>query len=249
VFFLIFGFIVAWDTPRKSAFKEPFAKSVFLGEFMPVFGKDFVSLTGYIRSLRGGSQPILAQASDGHTYVVKFANNLQGPNLLFNESAGSELYRACGLAVPEWRPLEVSEDFLDENHDCWMQTPEGQLRPASGLCYGSRFLGGPRRAVMYWHMIANQLLTFATNILYNTILSDMETGYKVFRRQVLEGIPLRANRFDFEPEFTAKILKRHTRVFEVPISFNPRDYSEGKKIKLIDAFMAIWALIKYRFID
>ena len=117
------------------------------------------------------------------------------------------------------------------------------------VVYGSRFLGGPRRAVMFWHMIANQLLTFATNILYNTILSDMETGYKVFRREVVQGITLRANRFDFEPEFTAKILKRKAHVYEVPISFNPRDYSEGKKIKLKDAFMAIWALVKYRFVD
>jgi glycosyltransferase involved in cell wall biosynthesis len=117
------------------------------------------------------------------------------------------------------------------------------------VVYGSRFLGGPRRAVMFWHMIANQLLTFATNILYNTILSDMETGYKVFRREVLQGVILRANRFDFEPEFTAKILKRHVNVYEVPISFNPRDYSEGKKIKLKDAFIAIWSLLKYRFVD
>ena len=98
------------------------------------------------------------------------------------------------------------------------------------VVYGSRFLGGPRRVAMYWHMVANYMLTFMTNILYNTILSDMETGYKVFRRKVIEGMPLRAKRFDFEPEFTAKVLKRKYRIFEVPITFNPRDYSEGKKI-------------------
>ncbi|MDI6768322.1 MAG: glycosyltransferase family 2 protein [Anaerolineales bacterium] len=117
------------------------------------------------------------------------------------------------------------------------------------VVYGSRFLGGPRRVTMFWHMVANQLLTFATNLLYDTILSDMETGYKVFRREVLEGVTLRARRFDFEPEFTAKMLKRKVRIFEVPISFNPRDYSAGKKIKLKDAFEAVWTLIKYRFVD
>ena len=117
------------------------------------------------------------------------------------------------------------------------------------VVYGSRFLGGPRRAVMFWHMIANKMLTFATNLLYNTILSDMETGYKVFRREVLQGIVLRANRFDFEPEFTAKILKNKARIYEVPISFNPRSYADGKKIKMEDAFIAIWALLKYRFVD
>lgn len=117
------------------------------------------------------------------------------------------------------------------------------------VVYGSRFLGGPRRVVMFWHMVANFLLTFMTNILYNTILSDMETGYKVFRRKVIEGMPLHAKRFDFEPEFTAKVLKRKYRIFEVPITFNPRDYSEGKKIKLKDAFEAVWTLLKYRFVD
>jgi hypothetical protein len=109
---------------------------------MSVFGKDFTRLTRFIRNLRGGSQPILAEASDGLLYVVKFTNNLQGPNLLFNESAGSELFRACDLAVPSWKSVFVSDSFLDNNPDCWMQTPDGRLRPDSGLCFGSRFLGG-----------------------------------------------------------------------------------------------------------
>lgn len=117
------------------------------------------------------------------------------------------------------------------------------------VVYGSRFLGGPRRSTMFWHMIANKLLTFATNVLYNNILTDMETGYKVFRREVLDGITIHSNSFNFEPEFTAKILKKKVRIFEVPISFNPRDYADGKKIKLHDAFEAIWALLKYRFVD
>lgn len=108
---------------------------------MQAFGKDRVFLKQFIRNLRGGSQPILALASDGLSYVVKFSNNLQGPNLPFNESMGSEVYRACGLAVPSWKPLMVSERFVGSNPDCWMQTPEGSLRPASGLCFGSLFLG------------------------------------------------------------------------------------------------------------
>jgi len=117
------------------------------------------------------------------------------------------------------------------------------------VVYGSRFLGAPHRVTMFWHLIANRLLTFMTNILYNTILTDMETGYKVFRREVIEGMNIRARRFDFEPEFTAKVLKRKYRIFEVPISFNPRDYSQGKKIGLKDAFEAVWTLLKYRFVD
>jgi glycosyltransferase involved in cell wall biosynthesis len=117
------------------------------------------------------------------------------------------------------------------------------------VVYGSRFLGAPHRAILFWNMVANKMLTLMTNILYNNILTDMETGYKVFRREVVADLKLRANRFDFEPEFTAKVLKRHVRVFEVPITFNPREYSEGKKIGLRDAFEAVWALLKYRFMD
>lgn len=127
------------------------------------------------------------------------------------------------------------------------------LRPLeegmADVVYGSRFLGAPRRATMFWHMVANKLLTFLTNILYNNILTDMETGYKVFRKSVVDGMTIHARRFDFEPEFTAKILKRKVRIFEVPITFNPRDYSEGKKIQLKDAFEAVWTLFKYRFVN
>jgi glycosyltransferase involved in cell wall biosynthesis len=127
------------------------------------------------------------------------------------------------------------------------------LRPIqegkADVVYGSRFLGAPRRPTMFWHMVANKLLTLMTNLLYNSILSDMETGYKLFRREVIQSIPLRANRFDFEPEITAKLLKRRVRIFEVPISFNPREYTEGKKIGLKDAFAAVWALLRYRVAD
>jgi len=117
------------------------------------------------------------------------------------------------------------------------------------VVYGSRFLGGARRPILFWNMVANKILTFITNILYNNILSDMETGYKVFRRSIVKDITFHARRFEFEPEFTAKILKRNIRIFEVPITFNPRLYSEGKKIKMGDAFEALWALLKYRFVD
>jgi len=117
------------------------------------------------------------------------------------------------------------------------------------VVYGSRFLGAGRRPVLFWNMVANKILTLVTNILYNNILTDMETCYKLFRRQVVQNMPLHARGFEFEPEFTAKILKSKVRVYEVPITFNPRDYAEGKKIKAKDAFIAMWTLIKYRFVN
>jgi glycosyltransferase involved in cell wall biosynthesis len=127
------------------------------------------------------------------------------------------------------------------------------LRPIqegiADVVYGSRFLGAGRRPVLFWNMVANRILTLVTNILYNNILTDMETGYKLFRREVVQNMPLHAHGFEFEPEFTAKVLKRKARIYEVPITFNPRDYSEGKKIKMKDAFIAMWTLIKYRFVD
>jgi len=103
--------------------------------------QEFAEVTQYIRTMRGGSAPILVQASDGLLYVAKFTNNLQGANLPFNESAGAELYRACGLPVPGWKPLLLTDSFLNENPDCWMQTDEGTVRPQAGLCFGTLFLG------------------------------------------------------------------------------------------------------------
>jgi glycosyltransferase involved in cell wall biosynthesis len=127
------------------------------------------------------------------------------------------------------------------------------LRPIeegiADVVYGSRFLGAARRPILYWNMVANKILTFMTNILYNNILSDMETGYKVFKRSVVADMPLHSRRFEFEPEFTAKILKRRVRIYEVPIAFNPRDYDQGKKINAWDGFVAVWTLLKYRFVD
>jgi glycosyltransferase involved in cell wall biosynthesis len=116
------------------------------------------------------------------------------------------------------------------------------------VVYGSRFLG-PRKAMLFWHMLGNKLLTLTTNILYNAILSDMETCYKCFRADVIKDIPLRSRRFEFEPEVTAKVLKRGHRIFEVPISYYGREYYEGKKIGWRDAPIAFWTLIKYRVVD
>lgn len=112
--------------------------------------------------------------------------------------------------------------------------------------YGSRFLG-THRVFLFWHYMANRGLTLITNILYDTMLTDMETCYKAVRSEVVRDLKLRANRFDFEPEITAKILKRKLKVYEVPIHYSGRDYAEGKKIGLKDAFEALFALIRYRF--
>jgi len=117
------------------------------------------------------------------------------------------------------------------------------------VVYGSRFLSDTGSTGIFWSILANRFLTLMTNVLYKNLLSDMETGYKVFTKEVVTDMPLRAKGFDFEPEFTAKVLKRKLRVYEVPISFNPRKYNEGKKVRPRDAFIALWTLFKYRFVD
>lgn len=189
-------------------------------------------------------------SQDGTPDVLKKLDGKSGIRVILHQKNQGKGAAVCtGMKAAKGDVILIQDADLEYSPHDYPALLQPIKDGIADVVYGSRFLGGPRRAVMFWHMIANQLLTFMTNILYDTILSDMETGYKVFRRKVIEGMNLRARRFDFEPEFTAKVLKRHYRIYEIPISFNPRDYSEGKKIKLHDAFVAVWTLLKYRFTD
>jgi glycosyltransferase involved in cell wall biosynthesis len=189
-------------------------------------------------------------STDGTRRVLADLNGKDGLRVIFHEKNQGK-----GAAIRTGIQNATQEIIIIQDADLEYDPREypALLKPLqeglADVVFGSRFLGGARRPIFFWNMIANKLLTLMTNVLYNNILTDMETGYKVFRRSVMQDIQLRSQRFDFEPEFTAKILKRRTRIFEVPITFNPRDYSEGKKIRMIDAFYAVWALLKYRFVD
>ncbi len=116
----------------------------------------------------------------------------------------------------------------------------------SQVVYGSRFRGGPTKAMFFWHMVGNRFLTLVTNILYDTILSDMETGYKVFTREVAQHLDLRAPGWGFDPEITAQILRRGYRIYEVPISYTGREFEEGKKIRWRDGLTVMWTLLRCR---
>ena len=117
------------------------------------------------------------------------------------------------------------------------------------VVYGSRFIGGPHRVLFFWHYVGNKFLTLISNALTNLNLTDMETCYKVFKRQILKDITLKSNRFGFEPEFTAKVSKMRLRIYEVPISYSGRTYSEGKKITWKDGIVALCLIFWYRFFD
>jgi glycosyltransferase involved in cell wall biosynthesis len=120
-------------------------------------------------------------------------------------------------------------------------------RGLADVVYGSRLSGGrPQRAYLFWHMIGNRFLSLVTGLLYNTTLSDMETGYKAFRADILKSLDLQANDFAIEPEITAKICKRKLRIYEIPISYYGRSYDEGKKITWRDGFRALWMLVRVR---
>jgi glycosyltransferase involved in cell wall biosynthesis len=117
------------------------------------------------------------------------------------------------------------------------------------VVFGSRFLGGPHRVLLFWHYAGNRLLTLLSNVLTNLNLTDMETCYKAFRSSILNDVHIKSNRFGFEPEFTAKVAKRGLRIYEVPISYSGRNYAEGKKITWKDGVSALFTILRFRLFD
>ena len=163
-----------------------------------------------------------------------------------NQGKGAAIVTALQRATGDI--IVIQDADLEYDPRDYKQLVDPIVEGRAKVVYGSRFMG-PRMAMFFWHMLANKMLTLMTNILYDAILSDIETGYKAFRADIIKGMRLRSHRFDFEPEVTAKVLKRGIRIFEVPISYYGREYNEGKKIGMKDGFVAIWTLLKYRFVD
>jgi len=186
-------------------------------------------------------------STDGTRDILTALQRELGFTLVFqpqNAGKGSALRRGFqevrgDLVVIQDADLEYSpEEFPD--------LIELICQGRADVVYGSRFLG-KHRVFMFTHYMGNRLLTMATNVLYNTMLTDMETCYKVMRTEVLRSMTLEANGFGIEPEMTAKIFKRGYRVYEVPITYDGRGYDEGKKIGWRDGFVALWVLVKFRF--
>ncbi len=182
-----------------------------------------------------GTSDILKAVEDSTVRVVSHPQN-QGKGAAIR----------TGLTHARGDLVLIQDADLEYDPDDWPRLLAPVLKGRAQVVYGSRFTG-ERRNMLFTHWLGNRFLSLMTDVLYNTTLSDMETCYKLFDRRVLDGITIRSDGFDFEPEITAKILRRGHRIYEVPISYAGREYSEGKKITWRDGFRAVWTLARYRF--
>jgi len=184
-----------------------------------------------------GTRAVLAQLADSTVHVILHEHN---------RGKGAAIRTALAQVTGDL--VLIQDADLEYSPEDWPKLLAPIFSGRARVVYGSRFTG-ERRNMLFLHWVGNRFLSLVTNVLYNTTLSDMETCYKLFDRDLIRDIRLRSDRFDFEPEITAKLLRRGVRIYEVPISYTGREFDEGKKITWRDGMVALWTLVKYRFTE
>jgi len=188
-------------------------------------------------------------SSDGTREILQKLAGKEVKVFFHEKNAGKGAALQTGFSQATGDIILVQDADLEYDPREYPRLLEPILDGRADVVYGSRFLGGPHRVLLFWHYVGNRFLTTLCNLCANLNLTDMETCYKVFRREVLDKIRLKAKRFGFEPEITVKVGKLRCRVYEVPISYSGRDYSEGKKITWKDGLAAIFHILRFRFFD
>ena len=185
-----------------------------------------------------GSRDVVAELARRHGFR----------HLLQEQNRGKGAAVRRGIAEARGDVIVVQDADLEYSPEEYPELLDLIVKGKADAVFGSRFIGR-HRCFLFTHYLANLFLNLVTNVLYNTTMTDMETCFKAVRADLLKSLPLRSDRFGIEPEITAKLFKRGARVYEVPITYEGRDYAEGKKITWRDGFPALWALVKYRFVD
>jgi glycosyltransferase involved in cell wall biosynthesis len=233
------------ETPQQRKYRS-------LTVIMPVYNER-TTVAEVIRRMRAVELPVTLQvivvddgSGDGSDKVLRAVEDSTVRVIRHEHNQGKGAAIRTGMAEARGDLLLIQDADLEYDPRDWPRLLDPILKGKARVVYGSRFTG-ERNNMLPLHWFGNRLLSLVTNLLYSTTLSDMETCYKLFDAQVLEGITIVSNRFDFEPEITAKVLRRGHRIYEVPISYAGREFDEGKKITWRDGFSALKALIKFRF--
>jgi glycosyltransferase involved in cell wall biosynthesis len=188
-------------------------------------------------------------SQDGTRQILEKLNYPNMKLFFHSKNKGKGAALQTGFSKAEGDIILIQDADLEYDPKEYHKLLEPILDGRADVVYGSRFLGGPHRVLFFWHYVGNKILTMLSNMTSNLNLTDMETCYKVFKKEILNKIKIKSKRFGFEPEVTIKFAKLKCRIYEVPISYSGRDYSEGKKIGWKDGIAAIFHIIRYKFFD